>query len=176
VELPALIPPGPSAGMIRQDLVTIADLWESDRFESNLLAWLVLWRLARIARNTSRTQQDAETAVQMTLLRIRETIADPSLTPESLARAAGFSRRRLDQLFTQQLGKPVSAYIRARRKQLAVELLCQTSLKIQDIGAQVGIRDPHSFNKFIRRVCGLSPTALRTSDWMGAVNSQTVQI
>ena len=85
LELPAIIDPGPSAGTVRQELASIADLRETDRFESDLQAWLLLCRLARLARITSRAQHDAVTVVQATLLRIRENIADVSLTPESLA-------------------------------------------------------------------------------------------
>jgi AraC-like DNA-binding protein len=163
LELPAIIDPGPSAGMIRQELATIADLRETDRFESDLQAWLLLCRLARLARVTNRAEHDAAAVVQATLLRIRENVADASLTPESLARSAGLSRRRLDQLSVQQTEKPIGAWIRERRKQLAVELLCQTSLKMGDIGMQIGINDPHAFNKFIRRECGMNPTAIRAS-------------
>ena len=97
------------------------------------------------------------------LLRIRENIADPSLIPESLARSACLSRRRLDQVSVMHTGKPIGAWIRERRRQLAVELLSQTSLAIQDVGKQVGINDPHAFNKFIRRECGQSPTDIRSS-------------
>ena len=163
LELPAIIDPGPSAGMIRQELATIADLRETDRFESNLQAWLLLCRLARLARITSRAEHDAAAVVQATLLRIRENIADAYLTPASLAKSASLSRRRLDQLSVMQTGKPIGAWIRERRRQLAVELLCQTSLAVQDVGKQVGISDPHAFNKFIRRECGRSPSCIRTS-------------
>jgi AraC-like DNA-binding protein len=163
LELPAIIDPGPAAGEIRRELATIADLRDSDRFESDLQAWLLLCRLVRLARITSRAEHDAVAAVQAALLSVRENMADTSLTPGSLARAVGFSRRRLDQLFVMQTGKPIGAWIRERRRQLAVELLCQTALPIQDVGKEIGISDPHAFNKFIRRECGHSPTAIRSS-------------
>jgi AraC-like DNA-binding protein len=161
LKLPAIIDPGPSAGMVRQELATIADLRDTDHFESDLQAWLLLCRLGRLARVANRSAHDAAAVVQAALLRIRENIADASLTPESLARSAGLSRRRMDQLFVKQTRKPIGAWIRERRKNLAIELLVRTSLKMRDIGLQIGVSDPHAFNKFIRRECDQSPTSIR---------------
>ena len=55
--------------------------------------------------------QEREQVVQTVLRRIREHISDASLTPVTLAETAGYSRRRLDQMFLAQLGQPVSACI-----------------------------------------------------------------
>jgi AraC-like DNA-binding protein len=163
VELPAIIPTGPHAATVRRDLDAIIDLRETDVFESELLARLTLWRLGRLARFAANAQQGGDAAVQATLERIRRDIADYRITPEALAEAVGLSRRRLDQLFTSIVGKPVSACIRDRRVQLAKDLLCQTALPIHLVSAQVGMPDPQAFNKFIRRYCGKSPTAVRST-------------
>lgn len=164
VEIPAVVPSGAVGHAIRRDFAALIDLRDSDRFESDLLAWLMLWRLVRLARVGDRARQAGTNAVQPTLRRIREHLADGSLSPESLARSVGLSRRRLDQLFTQTVGKPVAACIRDRRRQLATDLLCHTSLPIALIGGQVGIPDPHAFNKFIHRTCAMSPSDVRNAE------------
>jgi AraC-like DNA-binding protein len=164
VQLPALISTGPNAEMMQRDFAAVIDLGETDPVESEMLARLLIWRLVRLARLSDKAQQGGEYAVQASLQRIRESIGNPDLTPETLADKVGLSRRRLDQLFMRIVGKPVFACIRDRRVQLAEDLLRQTALPIHTIGTQVGIPDSHAFNKFIRRNCGKSPSALRTAD------------
>ena len=70
-------------------------------------------------------------------------------------------RRRLDQLFTRTVGRPVGGWIRDQRLARARQLLEATSIPIGAVGEAIGLGDPHQFNKFIRRACGVSPTALR---------------
>ncbi len=161
VELPATIPSGVARDAIVHDLATVVDLRTSDRFESDLLAHLVLWRMVRLARLADRVKHDGSDLVQAALDEIREHIASYSLHPESLACQAGISRRRLDQLFVKVTGDTVAACIRNRRLQLAVDLLQHSDLPAYIIGEQVGIYDRHAFNKFIRHNCGKSPSALR---------------
>jgi len=161
VELPAVIPAGIARDSIARDLATVADLRASDRFESDLQAHLVLWRLVRLARLADRVKHGGTDTVQTVLDDIRVHIADYCLTPEALARHAGLSRRRLDQLFFKVTGETVAACIRKRRLQLAVDLLQHSDLPVYIIGEQVGIHDRHAFNKFIRHNCGKSPSAVR---------------
>ncbi|MBT7065330.1 MAG: helix-turn-helix domain-containing protein [Verrucomicrobia bacterium] len=164
IELPAVFPSGPSAAIMHRDFAACMDLRETDRYESDLLARLLLWRLVRIARTADAGQQDRAHIIEAVQKRIRENTADASLTPDALAEAVGYSRRRLDQLCVELLGKPVSACIRDRRAQLAEDLLRQSALPIHLIGAQVGIPDRHAFNKFMRRNRGKSPTAIRAGE------------
>jgi len=164
IELPALIPCGLLTNTMLRDFTAAIDLWESDRFESDLLSRLILWRLVRLSRMTEPAEQDRAGIIQETLKRIRQNLGNYSLTPDSLARIAGLSRRRLDQLFIQGVGKPVAVCIRDRRLQHAQYLLHQTSLPIRVIGMQVGFSDPHGFNKFIRRNCGMSPSVIRSAE------------
>jgi AraC-like DNA-binding protein len=161
IDLPAIMPAGPSATRMQRDFAACMDLRETDRIESDLLARLLLWRMVRIARTAEAGQQDRAHIIEEVQKRIRENTADASLTPDALAEAVGYSRRRLDQLCVEILGKPVSACIRDRRAQLAEDLLRQSALPIHLIGAQVGIPDRHAFNKFMRRNRGKSPTAIR---------------
>ena len=98
VELPAIIHSGPSADIMHRDFAACMDLRETDRYESDLLARLLLWRLVRIARTADAGQQDRAHIIEEVQKRIRENTADASLTPDALAEAVGYSRRRLDQL------------------------------------------------------------------------------
>lgn len=167
VQLPAVIPSGIARKTMARDLAAVVDLRDSDRFESDLLARLVLWRMVRLARLADRVRPGGADTVQAARDEIREHIASYGLTPESLARQAGMSRRRLDQLFVDVTGKTVAACIRDRRLQLAVDLLRYSTLPVHIIGEQAGIHDRHAFNKFIRHNCGKSPSAVRNQDIAG---------
>ena len=101
VELPAIMPCGMSADAMLRDFAACMELRETDRLESDLLARLLLWRLVRIARTAEAGHQDRAHIIEEVQRRIRENTADASLTPEALAEAVGYSRRRLDQLFAE---------------------------------------------------------------------------
>jgi len=160
-DLAPVIPLGIEAAAMERDFSAAIALRDSDRAESDLLVWLILRRLARLTRELRGGGNTSIPVVQSVLDRIRRYLADADLTPEALAGTAGMSRRRLDQLFTKSVGHPVGFWIREQRLARARQLLEETSIPVSVVGSSVGLGDPHHFNKFIRRTCGLSPSEIR---------------
>ena len=163
VDLGPIIPLGIEAASVERDFSAAIDLRVSDRGESDLLIWLILRRLARLSREMGSGRATSASVVKSAMERIRRHLADSDLTPEALAGEAGLSRRRLDQLFSKAVGRPVGAWIREQRLTRAMRLLEETSIPVGRIGEVTGLGGPHQFNKFIRRTCGLSPTEVRSA-------------
>ncbi len=86
---------------------------------------------------------------------------------EGLARELGCSHNHLTGLFRRELHASVVGWLRRRRAQRAHHLLLSTRMPIKTIAAEVGIPDPHHFNKVIRREYGAAPRAIRTGQAAG---------
>jgi len=69
--------------------------------------------------------------------------------------------RNLRRVCNRVLGIPVSLAIRARQLDLAVRLLCETDLAIDEIGAIAGFGDRRTFFRAIRRAFACSPLSIR---------------
>ncbi len=83
-------------------------------------------------------------------IRVAEVGRKVDVTPSHLAR-----------LFRKYLGTTVLGYVRQRRAMRAKHLLLHSSLPMKAIAMQVGLPDPHHFNKTIRREFGMAPTQIR---------------
>jgi len=86
---------------------------------------------------------------------------DQPLDVPTLARAVGLSQNYLARLFKQHHGTSLLGYQRGRRLARAKALLATTDMPIKQIGALVGIADPHQFNKLFRAAEGVSPSGYR---------------
>jgi AraC-like DNA-binding protein len=86
--------------------------------------------------------------------------AEP-LTADRLAREVGRSQHHVAHAFRQRFGMTVPRYTLQRRMAHARYLLESTDLALGEIGARVGVPDPHYFNKLVRRFLGDSPTGVR---------------
>ncbi len=78
-----------------------------------------------------------------------------------VARRAGVSHAQLNRLFHAAFGASVVEWVQRRRMDLARHLLVRTTRRIGDIARDVGIPDPHLFNKTVRARLGASPRAIR---------------
>jgi AraC family transcriptional regulator len=116
--------------------------------------WDLLWGLSRAARAAPHPL--IERARREIELRLGE-----DLGVGALARVLGVSHNHLTRLFRSQLGTTPVAWVRHRRASRARHLLTHTSMAIAAVAAEVGIRDPHHFNKLMRRELGASPRELR---------------
>ena len=126
---------------------------------SEVAVWEMLWQIAELvgAASVPPHQHPAlERAVQCIEQRLHEPI-----TVGALAQELEISHNQLTRLFQAGLGTTVIGYVRERRVQRAEYLLTHTQLPLKVIAAQIGLHDPHSFNKTIRRVLGVSPLAVR---------------
>jgi len=86
---------------------------------------------------------------------------DQPLHVPTLADAVRLSQNYLARLFKQHHGTSMLGYQQQRRIQRARALLRTTNLPIKTIGAQVGLHDPHHFNKVFRENVGVSPSGYR---------------
>lgn len=122
---------------------------------SDLLRWLdVLDDLDRAhAGRPSRAVEDVIAFVDRHL--------DQPMTVPQLANHVGLSQRSLAKQFQQEQGVTLTRYILARRIEHAQLLLATTDAPVKRIAAQVGLPDPHHFNKQFRQLTGQSPTAAR---------------
>ncbi|MEV4680111.1 helix-turn-helix domain-containing protein [Streptomyces kurssanovii] len=94
---------------------------------------------------------------------VRQRLADPDLTPETIAAAHGISTRHLYTLFREQ-GLTVAAWIRERRLECCRRDLADPRLlscTIQAVAARWGFSDPAHFSRIFRRACGMTPTDYR---------------
>jgi AraC-like DNA-binding protein len=69
--------------------------------------------------------------------------------------------RNLRRVCNRVLGKPVSLAIRARQLEVAVRLLCETDLAIDEVGIVAGFGDRRTFFRAIRREFACSPLTIR---------------
>ncbi len=75
--------------------------------------------------------------------------------------AVGISHTHLNRLCRQLLGRSALAVIEERIALEARRLLLFSSLPIKQIGAELGYEDPAYFSRFITRMLGMPPAALR---------------
>lgn len=77
--------------------------------------------------------------------------------PLPLARAAGLSRRRLEQLFRHELGCGIAEHRRRERLRLACSALDDHGRQIKEIAASLGFASASAFSTWFRRQSGRSP-------------------
>jgi hypothetical protein len=77
------------------------------------------------------------------------------------AAGVGLSADYVARLFARRYGMTLQHYLLLRRVELARHLLVSSGLLVSEIGWQVGMPDPHYFNKQFRRVVGQGPLAFR---------------
>lgn len=77
------------------------------------------------------------------------------------AQSVGVSHTHLNRLCRQVLGRSALAVIEERVALEARRLLLFSTLPIKQIGAELGYEDPGYFSRFITRMFGMAPAALR---------------
>ncbi len=80
-----------------------------------------------------------------------------------VARRCGLSPNRLAAAFRLRHGETMARYRARHLIAFAQQWMVSTGLNLGVIARQIGIRDPHHFNKLFRRVTGLSPSAWRSA-------------
>ncbi|MGV7207951.1 helix-turn-helix domain-containing protein [Oxalobacteraceae bacterium A2-2] len=91
---------------------------------------------------------------------IVEHLADlPSLA--EIARLVGTHREKLSQVFRQQTGATVFAYIREERIRRGEQLLRDTDMEVQDIAMLIGFQNAGNFATAFRARTGVTPSAFR---------------
>jgi AraC-like DNA-binding protein len=93
---------------------------------------------------------------------VEDNLADPMLSPDTIAAALHLSRRSLYAVLAGSEGP--AAMIRRARVRRAVAMLRdpgRSHLSVADIGAAVGFARPAHFSRLVRAECGRSPRELR---------------
>lgn len=119
----------------------------------------------------SRPEQGADNHAKM-LRRIQHHIeanlADPALSPESIARAHHMATRTLQKIFS-AAGLTVAGWIRERRMEKCrrdlADPLCE-HVPVGEIGARWGLVDGAHFSRVFRTAFGLSPSQYRRNPRM----------
>ena len=93
---------------------------------------------------------------------------DNPLTMEDLAEAAGYSRRHLERLFRDAVGKTPGEFYRGLRLDRARNLLITTDLTLMEVALACGFPSVSHFSKSFRATFGMAPTKLRLGFGMAA--------
>ena len=96
------------------------------------------------------------------LERIRTDIDWPWTVPD-MARLAALSSSQLHRTFKQRFGVSPINWLRSERINRARRLLADGALSVAEVGRRCGYHDPYHFSRDFRRLCGVSPTAFRSS-------------
>lgn len=110
--------------------------------------------------NTLPTGGSANEYVEAVVNYIKRHLEDP-LSIQSLAEMIHLSPNYLGKIFYQNTGAFISQYITSLRMNRACDLLRQTDLPINTVGAMVGISNPHYFSRLFRDTFGTSPSKYR---------------
>jgi AraC family transcriptional regulator len=78
-----------------------------------------------------------------------------------LAAVAGVSISHFSSLFKQSSGSPVHQYVIRRRVDFALNLLLHGSARLSEVAVQAGFADQSHMARCMRRVIGMTPTAVR---------------
>jgi len=128
---------------------------------SAALQQLLLWiAFAARDRRPSRIAARARTSLEQLQRLLDERFPEPWTVP-ALAEKVGLSQNYLAGLFHRRNGMTIQQYLLHRRIELAHHLLTTTRKPIKEIAHEVGLPDPHYFNKQFRRLTGRSPSAAR---------------
>ena len=142
-----------------QDLIRASTRSETNCPANRATLWQLLFQLQEIHLENGQ-KASGNPAVRQTLLEIESRLSSPLYT-EDLANKVGISKTHLNRLFQAQLKCSVQAYVVQQRCKKALSLLKETALGIKEIGAHVGIPDPHLFNKTFHRLYSCAPSRFR---------------
>ncbi|MBI4026923.1 MAG: helix-turn-helix transcriptional regulator [Verrucomicrobia bacterium] len=122
-----------------------------------LLLWLAGLHINQRHINRSFKSQ---AALDRLIAVLEDRFTGPITIPD-LAQEVRLSQNYLANLFRKQFGMTIQQYLLNRRIDVARHLLVSTDKSIKSIAYDVGLPDPHYFNKRFRRLTGMSPSAAR---------------
>ena len=154
--------------LARDKLRWIAALWRDrtplgEAAASAALLDLLLW-LAATATLSLRVGAGPRTlaAVERVAAILTDRLHQP-IEIGGMSREVGISRNHLSRSFRARFGVSMARYLLRRRMEVAAHLLETTDLPVSLVGQQVGVGDPHHFNKQFRKAAGMSPSAWRAA-------------
>ncbi len=165
--------PRPGATVVRQGCAEIAMTLgrlaaEADRpgpgHDVAMRAHLSLLVVALLRAAPERTGADAPARTAQLVAAFRDQVEQrfrQTRRVADYAGAVGVSHTHLNRLCRQVLGRSALAVIEERIALEARRLLLFSTLSIKQIGAELGYEDPGYFSRFITRMFGMAPAALR---------------
>lgn len=109
-------------------------------------------------------QQDRSPYVKKAMSYLDANLGNP-ITVDEVSEAAGLSRSHFVKLFGRETGMTIKSYLAAKRCEIAANLLLDSALSIQEIGAYVGYPDNNYFSKVFKAQKGVSPQEYRKAHW-----------
>ncbi|RFM30303.1 AraC family transcriptional regulator [Deminuibacter soli] len=147
----------------------VAKEWLESKNENNeTLFFLIQTVLSVIKRNLVSNQYPEQTRqgdekLTAIIQYIHNNIYSPELLHvEQLADLFGYSRNYLGIYLKEQLGITLREYINNYKLSLAENRLKYSGFTIKEISYEMGFTDLSHFNKFFRKMKGLSPNEFRT--------------
>ena len=116
--------------------------------------------MSRRERDTGRGEPGILRALQL----MEEKYGDADCL-KRVERAAGYSRSTLNRRFRAVTGLSPTRYLWRLRTEKGVAMLRETGLAAFEIAATCGFSNPFHFSRYVRRVTGSSPRALRSRSW-----------
>jgi AraC-like DNA-binding protein len=125
-------------------------------------AWLAVVSATLVGRGYSEHEEaDVDRRIATVLEALHNDPWSADCDPVRLARLAGLSRRRLEQLFRAQIGSGVAEHRRRQQLHSACAALDSTAGQIKQIARELGFASSSAFSTWFRRQTGRSPIAHR---------------
>jgi len=83
------------------------------------------------------------------------------LSVTDVARAVNVSRRNLERVFSESLGRGVAWHLRVRRVEACKTMLRETDMTVAEIAKASGIGRPEHLHRLFRKTLGVTPTQFR---------------
>jgi AraC-like DNA-binding protein len=101
------------------------------------------------------------TAVQTAVERMGLQYRNPALTLAEIASAACLSIDHFGRLFREHMGETPMRHLKRVRVAQSRYLLEHTTLRIEEVGREVGFEDPFHFSRVFSEIMGVSPQVYR---------------
>lgn len=96
---------------------------------------------------------------------LMDNYSNPELTLGSVAGYVGLNEKYFSSRFTKEVGSTFSNFLTEIRIRKAKELMDKTDLKMYEISQQVGYNNVEHFTRVFKKVCQISPSAYKKSDF-----------
>ncbi len=142
---------------VRAEFTTkIFDATDADRCR-NLLEEIAL----RLCRMNSLKEIRSYSMLVQTVLRLIDQDLSQPLTLAYFAKMLNVNSSYLSNLFSREVGMPLTEYVTAQRISYAADLLMTTAQPIKTIAKKAGISDVQYFSRLFKRRTGQTPSQYR---------------
>jgi len=162
IEVPVMQDLGEEFERIRAELQMLSSFYRVQPTRAVARLWDILWALVPEHAPGPAGATLQHPVVSRAMDEIDMHLAE-KIEVEALANELDISQTHLNRLFREATGSTVGDYIRSRRMDVALHLLCHTTMPIKQVSWNVGIPDLQYFNKAVRARFGQAPRLLRAN-------------